>query len=113
MARVMLYCVMLMFTLAGIVSVIYYIMLRALNEKNGKLYYIVIPAVNGDENEAGFICAARMRQILLGEEKRSRLIVADMGIPPENRRRMDDFCRENGHTEICFPGELPGKISEM
>ena len=112
MARVLMYCITLFFVLAGIVSVIYYIMLRALNGKKGELYYIVIPAVRGDENEAGFICAARMRQILLGEEKRSRLFVVDMGLTPENRRRMDEFCRENGHTEICLPGELPGKLLE-
>ena len=113
MARALLYCVMLMFTLVGIVSVIYYVMLRALNGKTGIFYYIIVPAVKGDENEAGFICALRMRQILLGEEKRSRLIVTDVGLPPENRRRMEEFCRENGNTEICVPGELPGKISEM
>ena len=108
-----LYILFVLFVLAGLISAIYYIMLLVLRPRRGERYALVIPLKRGSGEAAERIYAARMRAGLMGDARKCLVVAVDMGMPPNERRMIEELCDETEGLCYCKACELASLLGKL
>ena len=100
------YCLVVFFTLMGVVAGIYLLMMLLARPKAKGRFIVAIPPGVREDDVATLLCAARLRMGLMGDLCRSSVIALDCGMSEHCRLQCESLCRELDHTLLLEPEQL-------
>ena len=102
---------------AGLVSVVYALMLRLIRPKKHERYYQVLLFDEKEANACGRVSFLLTQLMCSGNLRSCTIFAVDTGMKPWRRRDLEDAFGREPHVKICSPQEaqalLFGKKDEI
>ncbi len=81
-------------TLAGAIAICYVIMLKLLMPKNDDTYFLFLPCYKNTVNIRQKAYGMRVKLNLIGDDRKSKVVVLDCGITEEEKHNLLEICKE-------------------
>lgn len=104
-------CLLLVFL--SLVALAYYIILKILRPKKSGKYIVVISADDSSDDAADRLCSEYMRLEMLGEISFGNVVLLDLGMSYDERRRCEELCRETKNVYVCELRELEALTEKL
>lgn len=100
------YAVLLIFVLAGIVSVVNYLLLKILMPKKGGKYILLVPPDASGSDVAGLVYLLSMGFGIFGGFSNVKVTVVDCGMCETAAEMCTILCDESRNIEMCGCDEI-------
>jgi hypothetical protein len=106
MLESIIYAVVLIFLLAGIISIVNYLLLRILIPKKGGEYILLIPPDASGSDVAGLVYLLSLGFGMFGSFRNVKVTVVDCGMCESAAEMCRILCDDSDNVEMCSCDEI-------